>query len=120
MWSLQEKLRQKLIDEPLLEYQEQFSEDLVQPMTREDALALTDLLTNSLPLGSIQVGLGHSLVVMAVLHSVRQSAEVSLLASYPSLCLNAWPEMLKSDVVVFNRYTSIQTGSDTIYGLDIP
>ena len=54
---VQEQLRRKLIDEPLLEYQEHFSEDPVQPMTREDAIALTDLLANALPLGSIQVGL---------------------------------------------------------------
>lgn len=58
---VQEQLRQKLIDEPLVEYQEQYSEDPVQPTTREDALALTDLLANSLPLGSIQVGCMHNL-----------------------------------------------------------
>ena len=54
---MQEELRQSLIDEPLLEHGEQYSEDPVQPMTREDALALSDLLFNSLPLGSIQVRL---------------------------------------------------------------
>ena len=57
MVRMQEKLRQKLIDEPLVEHQAQYSEDPVQPMTREDALALSDLLSNSLPLGSIQVRL---------------------------------------------------------------
>ena len=49
-------MRQKLIDEPLVEHQEQYKEDLVQPMTREDAVTLTRLLTTSLPLGAIQVG----------------------------------------------------------------
>ena len=53
---MQEQLRQKLIHEPMLEFHEQFSEDPVQPMIREDAVALTDLLAKSLPLGSIQVG----------------------------------------------------------------
>ena len=50
-------MRQKLIDEPLVEHQEQYKEDPVQPTTREDAVALTKLLTTSLPLGSIQVWL---------------------------------------------------------------
>lgn len=54
---MQEELRQKLINEPLLEHQEQYSEDSVQPMTREDAVVLSQLLDNSLPLGSIQVRL---------------------------------------------------------------
>ena len=54
-WQRQEQLRQKLIDEPLLEHQEQYKEDPVQPMTREDAETLSRVLNASLPLGSIQV-----------------------------------------------------------------
>lgn len=64
---MQEQLRQKLIDEPLLEYQEQYNEDPVQPTTREDALALTNLLANSLPLGSIQVGCMHNLLAVVAM-----------------------------------------------------
>ena len=48
-------LTQELIFEPLLEQQEQYAEDGVQPIDREDAVALTKLLDQSLPLGSIQV-----------------------------------------------------------------
>lgn len=53
---MQEEVRQKLIDEPLVERQEQYKEDLVEPMSREDAVTLTRLLATSLPLGAIQVG----------------------------------------------------------------
>lgn len=53
---MQEEVRQKLIDEPLVEHQEQYKEDLVEPMSREDAVTLTRLLATSLPPGAIQVG----------------------------------------------------------------
>lgn len=51
-------LQQRLVFEPLLEHQEQYSEDAVQPIDREDAVALTELLDKSLPVGSIQVNFG--------------------------------------------------------------
>ena len=108
---MQEQLRQKLIDEPLLEYQEQFSEDPVQPMTREDAIALTDLLADSLPLGSIQVGLRQSLVVITSLQCVQQGARWPFLQAALLFGLNAWPEVRKSDIVVHNRLTSMQMSS---------
>ena len=59
-----------MIDEPLVEQQEQYREDPVQPITREDAAALIDLLDNALPLGSIQVRLGNPpLIALTLLHS---------------------------------------------------
>ena len=68
---MQEELRQKLIDEPLVEQQEQYREDPVQPITRGDAAALIDLLDIALPLGSIQVRLGNPpLIALTLLHSV--------------------------------------------------
>ena len=51
-------LQQRLVFEPLLEHQEQYSEDAVQPIDREDAATLTELLDKSLPVGSIQVNFG--------------------------------------------------------------
>ena len=83
---LQEQLRRKLIDEPLLEHQEQFSEDPVQPMTRQDATALTDLLVNSLPLGSIQVGLRQPFGYADFATSFPTGCLSPLLAPF-SLCL---------------------------------
>lgn len=88
---MQEQLRQKLIDEPLLEYQEQYNEDPVQPTTREDALALTDLLANSLPLGSIQVGCMHNLLAV-VGNAMLKSDKVLCpgLRSFLLFCLIVW------------------------------
>lgn len=48
-------LQQRLIFEPLSEHQERYAEDGVQPIDREDAVTLTELLDKSLPVGSIQV-----------------------------------------------------------------
>ena len=90
---MQEQLRQKLIDEPLLEYPEQFSEDPVQPMTREDAIALTDLLANFLPLGSIQVGLKQPFG-LALSCRVYQGTHCPSLQAALLFCLSAWPHIV--------------------------
>ncbi|DBA70684.1 TPA: hypothetical protein ACH3X2_012061 [Trebouxia sp. C0005] len=93
--NLQEEVRQKLIDEPLVEHQEQYKEDPVQPTNRSDAFALTKLLTTSLPLGSIQAKVSEEWALRPSQEDARLMSDMQLLQQDYQLITMVHSEAIK-------------------------